>query len=388
MFEPSDSSFPNIEARQVGSASHESIHSFEQPLASDQSNEEYMVRYAERVSCEITSEEFEKLPREKQIDGLSLNNLGGTATGGWLNQLYAAPINLPHIEKMFSVLNTAYSSPVESFSSEKRERMAQILQTSMGASIQAIPENPDKDFFERTNVSRPFIKSGYGDKRLGLDDTAITKVLFGIPAFQFEFMGQPIEGAQEYIRSKINGKKIALFGGGSSVIDLVYNYVDFQPEIIINVDPHVIHADGFTSTPNPYTRIETSAGDPELQKIIGEVGVEQVDEIWATFSVPYYCPDAKQIEDVFENAKKLLAPGGTFRIYPYDLPIIGMHDIMHGTSPINGDGVFEIMELNDIRRKAYVKVVEDFNLDPEFNVSLINVSGMPGRATLLIQRIG
>jgi hypothetical protein len=387
MFERQNLNLPNMDDQQRG-ASHESVLSFEKPLSPDQSHAEYMVRYAERVACELTPEECDDLPLSKQIDGLALNDFGGTATGNWINQLYSAPMNFPHIEEMFAVLNASKDLKASSCSQEKRGRTMKILETAMGSSIQGIPENPEKSFFENTNFSRPFIKSGYGSNSLGVDDSSMCRVLFGIPAFQFELIGQQIAGAQQYIKSKVNGKKIALFGGGSSVIDLVYNNKDFHPANIIKIDPHVIRADGFTSTPNPYVRIEMSAGDPDLQESMKKLEAPQVDEIWATFSVPYYCSNAEEIARVFENAKKLLAPGGTLRIFPYDMPMIGMHDAMHKSGHVGEDSITKIMNLNDARQKAYVESVKSFNSDPEFNVSLINVSGIPGRATLLIQRIG
>lgn len=372
----------SIEASQSGEGTFENPYRL--PFSKDQLPEEYIVCYADRFHEKLDAEGIDETPLEKKIDGVSRNVFGAYGNPGYFSELFERTNNLQYVEDMYDELLEQTGKPVHSFSREKRIRMAAVISESLGTTLRGMPYNTDKDFFEKTNVARRFIsgpKMGVARSQ-NVEDNALAKVFFCMPIFQYGNYGvnmQTSEKAQEYLKSKINGKKIVLFGGGSSIQDLVYDDENFQPEMIVNVDPHEIFVHGDTSTPNPYARVKALAEDVDIQSKLKEYDCEQVDEIWASFSVPYYIRDPDKIRQMFENAKSLLAPGGTLRIYPFNIAMIG------GASLIPTD--IGTINLNEERFKAVHDTVLSINDDIEFNVALVNTSGIPGSATLLIQRV-
>jgi hypothetical protein len=298
-----------------------------------------------------------------------------------LNRCFENPRYLPYVNRMFETATSQIGRAPVSFSDEKRERVAQILGNNLSIAPTPIPVELDEAFLTTTHVERGFVSEVNRIEAMASDNKPLAHTLFGIPKFEYEATYEVIEGAEKYITESIKDKRILLFGGGNSCGDLIYNNKDFKPQVIINVDPYRIRTEEQTETPNPYIRIDTTAEDPNLEDKLESVGFPQVDEIWASYSVPYYSNKPEDIRGMFENAKKLLAPGGMLRIYPFSIPerVVNIFDMSQRSR------VQEVFDLNERLRDTYFEVLDEINSDKNFNVSLVRV-GNDDRV-LLIQKV-
>ncbi len=116
----------------------------------------------------------------------------------------------------------------------------------------------------------------------------------------------------EYMKRRLNNKTIVLVGGGDSCEDLVEDHF-FSPKQFINIDPYIEPRIKDDQMPNAYKHIHKGIED---ETILEDVGMQKVDEIWATFSVPMYSKKKEDIEKSFKHMVDMLSVGGTLRIYP------------------------------------------------------------------------
>jgi len=123
-------------------------------------------------------------------------------------------------------------------------------------------------------------------------------------------------------KTMLDGKKILLFGGGRSKLNVELNNHNINPDFLLNVDPFVdnleIDSDEVVSF---------SAADSKLPSVLNQKSVNQVDEIWAEFSVPAYLHETNKIKILFENIHALLAVGGNARIWPLKVSGVGESSI-------------------------------------------------------------
>lgn len=122
--------------------------------------------------------------------------------------------------------------------------------------------------------------------------------------------------AKEYLRNKLNDKRICLLGGGKSMQDLLES--DFiKPKEIINIDPFLDSEEINRNVNKNYKSLDLKADDALLVRKIEENSKEgKFDEIWASYSVPFYNTNVAQIDNLFNNIDSMLLQGGNCRITP------------------------------------------------------------------------
>ncbi len=156
--------------------------------------------------------------------------------------------------------------------------------------------------FEHTNQSRKF----FGQAR-GFDNVPYMQTLFEV--------GTVTPESVTYLQGKIAGKRVLMLGGGHSAEDLIEK--EIMPEIMINADPYLHQERAEKGSKYPYVSIPVKAEDPDMvRQELGRIGAPKVDEIWASFSVPYYLSTPEEIEGMFETITETLDEGGVARIFP------------------------------------------------------------------------
>jgi len=119
------------------------------------------------------------------------------------------------------------------------------------------------------------------------------------------------------LQKMINGKEILVMGGGKSLSDITSSS-DFSPKRLVNVDPflNLEDLDKRTLGKDYYKSLPFNPTKKNFQADLKTDGYDTFDEIWATFSVPYYSRTRVEVETLFENGYRLLSPDGTFRVFP------------------------------------------------------------------------
>lgn len=119
------------------------------------------------------------------------------------------------------------------------------------------------------------------------------------------------ESTREFAKQDLDEKTIVLLGGGRSELKQELSKYDIHPKEIINVDPFVEDVKEGAD----YV-VHMSASDHGLVEKLKENGIENVDEVWAEYSVPAYLENPAEISQLLENIDTILAPGGSVRIWP------------------------------------------------------------------------
>lgn len=164
-------------------------------------------------------------------------------------------------------------------------------------------EHEDRvDFFSETNQGRPFFPSHYKK-----DGIYYSGSLFNVHSNSPE--------AREYLKNKLDGKVIYLLGGGRSANDLLQD-TQINPRQIVNIDPFISEEDIERNKKGLYESISERADSKNLMEEIDSKKIELADEIWASYSVPFYNESAGEIDNLFSNIKRLLKEGGNCRITP------------------------------------------------------------------------
>lgn len=185
----------------------------------------------------------------------------------------------------------------------------------------------------------------------------------------------------EYLKSRLDGKKILNIGGGNSLLDILASSISFGsgtivPEIVVNVDPHLVKESIKVGQKKNYRSVNVSGADVDLLDKLQQDGCPtSYDEIWALFSLPSYLIEISEFGIFFDNLKRLLSPGGIARIYPLS---ISKHKEYPYDSPDN-----------DLKRKEAIEK-EIFELAEEkgFAASLLPIERLTDNDwTLLIQRL-
>jgi hypothetical protein len=158
------------------------------------------------------------------------------------------------------------------------------------------------NYFNNTNQERSFFPTNFKKDNVSYADS-----LFQVSVIT--------EESKEYLKKKLNNKKICLLGGGKSVQDLSKS--DFiKPKEIINIDPFVDEESIDRNINNNYKSFNLRADDENLLEKLKDEKIEQFDEIWASFSVPFYNTKKEEIDNLFKNIDSLLAENGNCRIVP------------------------------------------------------------------------
>ena len=157
-------------------------------------------------------------------------------------------------------------------------------------------------FFSETNQERSFFPSRY--KRDGI---YYSGSLFNVHSKSPE--------AIEYLKNKLDGKVIYLLGGGKSANDLLQD-TQINPKQVVNIDPFISKENIERNKKGFYRSITERADSKNLMEEVNSKKIELADEIWASYSVPYYNESQEEIDNLISNIKGLLKEGGNCRITP------------------------------------------------------------------------
>jgi len=157
-------------------------------------------------------------------------------------------------------------------------------------------------YFSETNQGRSFFPSHYKK-----DGIYYSGSLFNVHSNSPE--------AREYLKKKLDGKVVYLLGGGKSANDLLQD-TQINPKQIVNIDPFISEEDIERNKKGLYKSISERADSKNLMEEIDSKKIELADEIWASYSVPFYNESAEEIDNLFSNIKGLLKEGGNCRITP------------------------------------------------------------------------
>lgn len=198
-------------------------------------------------------------------------------------------------------------------------------------------------YFNKTNQGRLFFPSQF------------KKDSFPYLLSLFEVTNINSPEAKEYLKIKLDNKRICLLGGGKSMQDLIESDL-VKPEIIVNVDPFLDKEEINRNRKNNYRSLEVKADDPNLSNILNKEGINTFDEIWASYSVPFYNTTKEQINNLFDNIDKILSEGGNCRITPLDTQnqecvaeIYKKIEEMNGTDRYNFDLLDDTLIIHKLR---------------------------------------
>lgn len=157
-------------------------------------------------------------------------------------------------------------------------------------------------FFSETNQERSFFPSRYKK-----DGIYYSGSLFNVHSKSPE--------AIEYLKNKLDGKVIYLLGGGKSANDLLHD-TQINPKQVVNIDPFISEEDIERNKKGFYRSIPERADSKNLMEEVNSKKIELADEIWASYSVPFYNESQEEIDNLISNIKGLLKEGGSCRITP------------------------------------------------------------------------
>lgn len=200
------------------------------------------------------------------------------------------------------------------------------------------------EYYSNTNQVRDFFSHG----RKG-DAYSYSAMMFGLPE-DFINTGE----GKDYLHSLIDDKTIFLFGGGDSIKDLLTSE-ELKPKKVINFDPFV-KSETIDKNPNKiYESIMLSASDKGIREQVENNTLPKADEVWATYSVPFYSESSSDISDLITNMSQVLNEGGNARLFPI------------AVQSIEREG-----ENFETRKKALVESVKKLLDNPDYNVTVFN----------------
>jgi len=215
-------------------------------------------------------------------------------------------------QKAFSVL---LNNNLEKNKLNKEKNNTVLTELEFNGSARAYNDNMPGDhikdqydsinYFNKTNQERSFFPAQF------------KKDSFPYSLSLFEVTNINSPEAKEYLKRKLDNKKICLLGGGKSMQDLIESDL-VKPEIVVNIDPFLDKEGINRNTNNNYRSLEVKADDPDLPDRLNKEGLSMFDEIWASYSVPFYNTNKEQIDNLFNNIDKILSEGGNCRITPLD----------------------------------------------------------------------
>lgn len=195
----------------------------------------------------------------------------------------------------------------EKFSDEKNQKtLAEIEKSLTQATNKAKIDESDQATFSHTNQQRSFF-----GKATKTDNIPYSHSLFGIGLNSLE--------AVNYLQGKVKDKTIYLLGGGDSLRDLITS-PDLAPKQVVNIDPYVGTESIEKGKNGNYMSFGVEAQNPNaVKETLDAHNIEPADEIWASYSVPYYLSTPEDINGLFQTIKQSLAENGTARITPLAL---------------------------------------------------------------------
>lgn len=184
------------------------------------------------------------------------------------------------------------------------KRIEKMIQASSKDS--ATGELSEKvEYYANTNQTREFFEKGRK-----YDSHSYAYMMFGLPEV---FINTP-QGL-ELLHEKVDGKSIFLFGGGESLHDLLTSE-EFHPKSVTNFDPYLKSEKIDKNVNAMYRSEDISASDPAISQKIEQGDISKADEVWMTYSVPFYLDNSAEIKGLIDNIVSSLREDGNARISP------------------------------------------------------------------------
>lgn len=225
-----------------------------------------------------------------------------------LNQFFSISENCQKIKEKILEIEV---NDDEKFSKEKNEiTFSKLNKDIIGSTRESASEDEynKMDYYANTNQTREFFRKGRTR-----DAYSYSSMMFGLP----DSFIDTIEG-KEYLHHKIDDKTIFLFGGGDSIKDLLKSE-EFKPRRVINFDPFVKEESIDKNPNNIYESQTISASDKKIREMVDNNEISRADEVWATYSVPFYLDKSEEIKELLINMTSVLNEGGNARISPIDV---------------------------------------------------------------------
>lgn len=236
------------------------------------------------------------------------------------------------------------------FSNEKNIKTLDMFLDKMGSSSKgsALQNDNKLEYYNNTNQSRNFFDRNR-EVSSSYDNYPYSYMVFALP----ESFIKTKEG-KEYLHNEIDNKTIFLFGGGDSIRDLLKSE-EFKPKKVINFDPF-IKEESIDKNPNGiYESQMISASDKKIREMVDKNEIPKADEVWATYSVPFYLDSSEDIKELISNMSSVLNEGGNARI-----------------SPISVQGKEQNGENFETRKQAFVDSIKSLLDNPDYNVTIFN----------------
>lgn len=268
-------------------------------------SEETPEEYTYRVKMDLQEEYFDRNPDRKPFIIKELDFYDS-------NHVASLVFEDKKLEQKFLETLNNLSANQERQSKEKDQEVLDKLNFSIKATSREAPKDEKEefekqDFFIRTNQTRKFFSE---TESIGDDAYAYTYMMFGLPD---SFMRR--QEMKNYIHSLLDDKTIFLFGGGDSVKDLLASE-EYKPKKVINFDPYLKQESVGKRKNIDYESRAISASDRKIEDLAAAGELPKADEIWATYSVPYYLDKSENIASLIQNIASVLNEGGAARISP------------------------------------------------------------------------
>ncbi len=244
------------------------------------------------------------------------------------------------------------------FSSEKQEAVLSMVSEYVDSKYRGESLGSDQDasqFFANMakNKSHQLTRKFFPEDESGKVGEGYTEMIFGFPKIFTE-----IPEVKAYLEKFLNNKTIFLFGGGNSIQDIMAS-TTISPKEIINFDPFSQQDPVNDNSLGIYSRVDLSAADPKIIQLVNNGEVPKADELWATFSVPYYLVEPKEISENINITKVCLSENGNARIYPLQLQ---RSDLPQDSSRSNCSPF-------QARKDILMEALSELAHDPNFNIS-------------------
>lgn len=306
----------------------------------DPSKEETPEEYISRSMKNVVDENLNKNQDFNNLNRLVKKAYYGNHANQEIEKFFS---NKENSIKIKDVLTKLEINDDAKFSEDKNNEIFLKLDKKITSSSKdsGMGGNNEKiDYYANTNQTREFFS--YGRKH---DAYSYSSMMYGLPE---NFINT--EEGKEYLHNKIDDKTIFLFGGGDSIKDLLKSE-EFKPKEVINFDPF-IKEEAVDKNPNGiYKSLMISASDEKIRNM----ELPKADEVWATYSVPFYLDSKEDIKGLITNMSSVLKEGGNARFSPI------------AVQSIEKDG-----ENFESRKEALMDSIKHLIDSSEYNVSIFN----------------
>lgn len=219
-----------------------------------------------------------------------------------------------------------------------------------GASKETAGQSDDKlEYYNNTNQLRNFFDRNREEAGNTKDNHSYALMMFGLP----ENFIKTQEG-KEYLHNELDNKTIFLFGGGDSIKDLLKSE-EFKPKRVINFDPFVKEESIDKNPEGIYESQMISASDKKIREMTENNEIPKADEVWATYSVPFYLDSSEDIKELIKNMTSVLSEGGNARI-----------------SPIAVQSTEKDGENFETRKQVLIDSIKSLLDSPDYNITVFN----------------